>query len=563
MGPLRYPSSRADSERTIALARVGLAATALFALWLDPVRPPYNATLTHAIYGIYFAYAAIVGAWAIRHDAGDEMPIVTHGTDIIAFSFFQYFTLAPASPFFVYFVFSMFCGAIRWGWRGTLVTAVVIALFHISLAIFVGPPPVGAGVGMNRFVIWLTYLTVAAGMLVYLGMYESRLRTEIEKLARWPNPIAADTDTTIARILEYGATLMQAGCVLVVWETNDEPALHEALWRSGRLSVRRHPPGALPLLTQPALARATFICLGPVRQARSIRVADASGRLLRRRGVPLHPEILERLDGTTALATAAIETDAIAGRVFFADLGPPTEAVPLTEVVAREIGSSLGQMHAAKQREEIAAREERIRVARDLHDGVLQGLTGVRLELRAMATSAPAQSDIVRDQLVSLERALAMEQRELRLFIAGLEPGSDQRIAGGSSLALRLASVRERLALEWKTPVTLRVAPDMPPVPEPLEQAVPLMIHEAAVNALKHAQPSRVAVDVEPVDGRLRIAVTDDGHGFPFKGHYDHAALTATDVGPRSLVDRVAALGGRLSIDSSERGSRVEMVLTL
>jgi signal transduction histidine kinase len=83
------------------------------------------------------------------------------------------------------------------------------------------------------------------------------------------------------------------------------------------------------------------------------------------------------------------------------------------------------------------------------------------------------------------------------------------------------------------------------------------------VNALKHAQPSRVSVDVEAVDGHVRVAVTDDGRGFPFHGHYSHASLAVSQTGPRSLFDRVSALGGQLSIDSTEQGSRVEMVLSL
>jgi signal transduction histidine kinase len=156
-----------------------------------------------------------------------------------------------------------------------------------------------------------------------------------------------------------------------------------------------------------------------------------------------------------------------------------------------------------------------------------------------------------------------MEQRELRFFISGLEPGSDRQPGRSSPLTLRLDSVRERLALEWKTPVTLRVSPRLASLPQSIEDAIPLMVHEAAVNALKHARASRVLVDVEAVDGHVRVSVTDDGHGFPFHGHYGHDWLAMSQAGPRSLFDRVSALGGQLSIDSSEQGSRVEMVLSL
>lgn len=110
--------------------------------------------------------------------------------------------------------------------------------------------------------------------------------------------------------------------------------------------------------------------------------------------------------------------------------------------------------------------------------------------------------------------------------------------------------------------MTLRVANRLDALPDAIEEAVPLMVHEAAVNALKHAQASRVAVDVDGGEGQLTIAVTDDGHGFPFKGRYNHETLAGSPTAPRTLFDRVSALGGRLSIESTERGSRVEMLLS-
>jgi signal transduction histidine kinase len=558
-----YPSSRVQSERTIAIARVVLAGTALFAIWLDPAEPTQYPSLTYFLYAVYVGYSGVMALWSIRWEGGDWLPPVTHGVDVIAFSVFQYMTLGPSSPFFVYFVFSMFCGAIRWGWRGSLATGSFVMLFYAAMA-----GPVNGGLGavtfeVNRFIVRMAYLLVATGMLVYLGRYEERLRTEIERLARWPVPLAKDPEAAIGRILEYGARLMQAGGVLAVWESSDEPVLHEAHWTAAATSVRDHSAGALSVLTDASIAPATFICTGPISDARSILLSDHAGRLVRREGMPLGPAVLERLFGS-GLATAPIRTEYVTGRVFFCDLGtPPTEAVPLTEVVAREIASSLDQLHSAQQRQEIAAREERIRVARDLHDGVLQGLTGVRLELRALATTRFDSPAALQQQLGSLERALAMEQRELRFFISGLEPGADRRVDRRSSLVDRLDSVRERLALEWKTPVTLRVSPRVMPMASAIEEAVPLMVHEAAVNALKHGQPSRVSVDVESSDGQLRIAVTDDGRGFPFKGSYNHERLAASEGAPRSLFDRVSALGGRLSIESTEAGSRVEMRLSL
>jgi signal transduction histidine kinase len=542
---------------------VALASTALFAVWLDPAEPARYAALTYTLYWVYVTYSGALALATLNWEGGRWLPLITHAVDIGAFSVFQYLTLGPSSPFFVYFVFSMFCGAIRWGWRGTLITGALVMVFYVAIARSIDLSVASPEFELNRFVVRLVYLGVATALLVYLGLYEARLRSEIERLARWPVPVTTKPDVGIARILEYAARLVQAGRVLVVWEVDEEPDVQEALWVKGTLALNRHPPGGLPVLVDDSLAKAPFICTGPVREARSILTVDAGGRLVRRMSMPLTQEVLDRLDGV-GLTTATFRTDVLSGRIFFADLrSPANETLLLTQIVAREIGSSFDQVHAATERQELLAREERIRVARDLHDGVLQGLTGVRLELRAIATTAPEGSAPLRDQLVALERALAMEQRDLRFFISGLEPTADRQIDRRSTLALRLDSMRERLALEWKTPVTLRVAPRIEALPDSIADAVPLMVHEATVNALKHAHPARVAVDIEAADGHLRIAVTDDGHGFPFKGRFAHAALARLHGAPRSLFDRVSALGGQMSIESSDHGSRVEMLLSL
>ena len=233
--------------------------------------------------------------------------------------------------------------------------------------------------------------------------------------------------------------------------------------------------------------------------------------------------------------------------------------------MAREIGASLDQLHVTRQLQEIAASQERIRVARDLHDGVLQSLTGIRLELRSMAVSLEGESTS-RDRLFAIERALAIEQRELRFFIGDLSPapvGDGEAARAEPTLSSRLELLRERIAAEWKVPVTIRVAHDLASLPPRIREAIAPMVHEAIVNALKHGQPSRVIVAVQPEPGGLRIIVSDDGHGFPFRGRYDHAELTRTNSAPISLLERITSLGGEMSIESTDTGSRVEMRLTL
>jgi len=83
------------------------------------------------------------------------------------------------------------------------------------------------------------------------------------------------------------------------------------------------------------------------------------------------------------------------------------------------------------------------------------------------------------------------------------------------------------------------------------------------INAARHSGASvvRVGLWVEPKE--VRIEVTDDGHGFPFAGEYDLPALAAAGLGPVSLRERIASLGGSLRLRSSQEGSDLEMTVPL
>lgn len=557
-----YPSSRAQAERTIAATRVALAVASMLVVWLERAeQAAYYSQIAYAALSLYVAGSVVMLAVTWRWRGGTRLPFVTHVIDILAFSVLQYLTLGSSSPFFLYFVFSMFCGAIRWGWQGTLATSGVLMVTYLPLVATIGFGMGPAEVERTRVITRVIYLVMATGMLVYLGRYEARLRSDIERLAHWPTPSGDTGAGALQRVIEHAARILEARRGLVVWEASEEPTVNLAAWSMQGVTVTRYAPADLTPLVPAALEPATFFGTEGWPARSTVLVADMDGLLVKSDHVSIHPRIREMI-GDASFASAAFRTGRVSGRVFFTHLGAPTaEAVPLTNVIAREIGSSVDQMHATRQRQELAAREERLRLARDLHDGVLQSLTGIRLEMRAVAQSLQ-EDEAVRARLFGLERALAIEQRELRYFIGGLRPAVPSPDAD-SSLAGRLDVLRERLALEWKTPVSIRVSPDSQDCPAPLAQAVPLMVHEAVVNALKHAHPTRVNVNVDSSSDRLRIVVSDDGQGFPFKGRYDHRALDEARAAPRSLFDRVTALGGKISIDSSEAGSRIEIVVSL
>jgi two-component system sensor histidine kinase NreB len=188
-------------------------------------------------------------------------------------------------------------------------------------------------------------------------------------------------------------------------------------------------------------------------------------------------------------------------------------------------------------------------------------LTGIRFELQRWHARSRASPRKPALGACWRPNALATEQRELRHFIDGLKP--KPTLASGTRLTARLQALRERVSLEWKVPITIRVGADTSRLSAQLEDALPFMAHEAIVNALKHAHPSRVSVDVDAAGGLLRLVVIDDGCGFPFRGTYPHARLRDAQHCPVSLFDRTSALGGHMNIESSDTGSRVEIAFPL
>jgi signal transduction histidine kinase len=394
------------------------------------------------------------------------------------------------------------------------------------------------------------------------ALRESRAALEtLQKVSGWPVFVDVSIAGAASKLLAHAASVVQCERAIVVWEVEDEFWSCLATSAGAEGGVVRLPPGELAPVVPRALQDATFVSSDPI--GGPMRVAiSRGGTSIEWRGAPVSAPVAACLHGS-GLASAPFEVERLSGRMFFSGLRDATLGmVPLIEVVAHEVGSSLERLHLHDRLQRLVVREERIRVARDLHDGVLQSLTGIRLRLQALA-DAPGPPASVHDSLLGLERAIAAEQRELRLLIEALKPVARPEEAGGAMLGA-LQELRGRLALEWHTPIEIRVTPEDLAIPGASDQAVRLLVREAVVNALKHAEPTRVAVDVTALDGpRVQVVVTNDGHGFPFVGRVEHDEFVATQGGPVSLRERLVSVGGSLAIESTANGSRIEMTVPI
>jgi len=206
--------------------------------------------------------------------------------------------------------------------------------------------------------------------------------------------------------------------------------------------------------------------------------------------------------------------------------------------------------------------ELRLRTALELHDGILQTLTGATLQLavaRRLVGTNPAAAEKV---LVGLGDSIAAEQQEMRLYVDELK-GSSPAWAGGTlELPERIEALLDRVGMIWGLTFSLEVR-----APEGLGgefgRRILRIIQEATVNAARHGAAKAISVSVA-VDGPdLTISIADDGTGFSFFGKYDNETLKEKRLGPLSLKHRVEETGGRISIASTPQGSTVYVRLPL
>ena len=217
---------------------------------------------------------------------------------------------------------------------------------------------------------------------------ESReaLRT-LRKVSDWPVFVDSTLAGAALRLLEHAASVVGAAAAVAVWEVSDEPWFYVADSGTSGAGVRSTPPRN----STPSCRPGRGLGLRDRQDGHRRRVLTVSrhGAIGEWRGPAAHQEIAARLT-RTGLVSAPFSVEHLSGRLFFNGLADASAGIiPLAEVVSREVGNSLERLHLHDRLQQIAIREDRLRVARDLHDGVLQSLTGIRFRLQALADEQP------------------------------------------------------------------------------------------------------------------------------------------------------------------------------
>jgi signal transduction histidine kinase len=239
---------------------------------------------------------------------------------------------------------------------------------------------------------------------------------------------------------------------------------------------------------------------------------------------------------------------------------PTLDDLVLAEIVTGVIAARLDAYCLTEQLRQASATEERIRLARDLHDGALQSFTGVALRLATIRRLMDSDRAAAVSALEDAQRMLASEQRDLRFLIQELKPAAASSESAG--LEARLDDLAQRMEREWDLRVDLCLEGLSNRLPAALCRDVYHIVREALVNAARHGSASAARVTVSPAGAdALTVSIADNGRGFPFTGRYSAEALARLNLGPKNLRERVRAMNGSLVLESYPTGAALDVIL--
>ena len=231
-------------------------------------------------------------------------------------------------------------------------------------------------------------------------------------------------------------------------------------------------------------------------------------------------------------AAGVLAVGRLAGRPAFGSAD-----IPLLESFAEQASLALEYARAVSEISRLGMIEDRERIARDLHDGVIQSLfaVGIGLQGTAAVVGDTRLADRIQQFVTEIDRVIG----DVRSYIFGLRPSV---LSGGN-----LANTLEQLAHEFeeRSRVTVIVEIDVS-LEEVLSSSAAQIVHvvrEALSNVGRHAGATTCRVSIRRDGSTAVVEIDDDGGGFD-------TALATRGMGMGNLAERAETIGGTLEIDS-------------
>lgn len=583
---LRIPPDPGETRRTerwLATARVILAVSALVAIEMDPTELGHS----WAAYGLFVFYMAngilILMLLRRRQQSTAAFRLMVHAGDIVWPAVISIFSAGPRAPFFLFFVFVLAAAAYRWGLWETLGTAAAevtllwaesFLVLHLTLGTGGSLPWPGLnGLRVNtvdfepkRLFMLSVYLLVMGLLLGYLAEQQKHLRAEKAVVTGTLSRIRVEAGLTgtIEQIFREAMSMYGASRLLVAsQESHSQRVFVGELNRDSKSA-----PSEFRWLESASGDAKTYLDDFPgevyyaaINGDRWTSLAlDHNGHQMPVESTALISQLGEVQTFDSLITVAFLFGSEWRGRIFLFNpswRGEKQEELRFLLDLVRQVGPAVYNVYLLHRLRRRAGAAERARFARELHDGAVQSLIAVEMQVDVLRRQADAGKPITAElgRIQGLLREEVLKLRELMQQMKAIEVDA-QRLLGV------LNDTVERFQRE--TGISARFVTELEnlDMPQRVCREILRIVQEGLVNVRKHSGARHVLVRLGSSLKKWNLILEDDGKGFPFAGRYNQDQMDEVRKGPMIILERVGLIAGELTVESNPgRGTRLEVTV--
>ncbi len=583
---LRIPPDPGETrriERWLATARVFLALSTLVAIRMDPTELGHS----WAAYGLFVFYltnsVGILMLLRRRQRSTSAFRLLVHAGDVVWPALISIFAEGPRTPFFLFFFFVLAAAAYRWGLWETIGTAAAeVALLWIESFLVIhfwtgmeGWSRLHALTGLQinvhefepqRLFMLSIYLLVMGLLLGYLAEQQKHLRAEKAVVTGILAKIRVEAGLTGTIQQIFKETMARYGASRLLVASQESHSHRVFLGEmdtpvNGSISEFRWLE-SIPHDTKLYLEDFPGeVCYASYKKDQwSTLVLDESGNQVHAVSVEPFSKLLDVQPFQSLITVGFVFGGEWKGRVFLFDpswRGEKQEELRFLLDLVRQVGPAVYNVYLLHRLRRRAGAAERARFARELHDGAVQSLIAVEMQVdvirRQSEAGKPISSELGRIQTLLREEVFKL--RELMQQMKAIEVDKQR-------LFRVINDTVERFQRE--TGITARFVTDIQELdmPQRICGEILRIVQEGLVNVRKHSGARHALVRLGSTPQRWNLTMEDDGKGFPFTGRVNHDEMEQSGKGPMIIKERVRLIAGELTIESNPgQGSRLEITV--
>jgi signal transduction histidine kinase len=552
-----HAAERRHLERQITYARPIFAVLALVSLLQQPPqnRGPHAIVFVLAYLGaalglLLLSYVPRLGDWRV--------PLLA---DLLVLAIFLLLT-PSAAAFWSLYLFVALAAGIRWGLERSIVLAGGVTLAVLLRAAFQG------SFNWLEAFSWVALVggTFTAGVgLSFLGDRNRRHAAEHEFLARLTGMLRVEQGIaeSLRLVLDDIAREFDSERSILVFRDADVERIF--VWTVWAGQQKRISPESLPLAQGDSFLLdhpETILCWNdPQVPNAGFAWNRQDGRRLR--PVPQLPEAARQALGLRSMLVVTLDVGTRpVGRILVGNGRRRflPEDLHWLERIVRHLGPPIENLFLLRHMRARAIEGERSRMSRDIHDGILQTLLSVDIQLDVLRRNVRQAPEEVAAGLGALQQTVRSETEELRRMVTDMRPVGVE----SADLVELMRSFAERFRNESGLALDLLVDAADLQAPDRICRDLFQIYREALHNVKKHAHATHVVVKLWQNDSQVSLVIDDNGEGFSFAGRFTGDELDRLRIGPISIKERTRSMGGMLTVESTPgHGARLTVEVLL